>query len=78
VKLELLEATATRTRCPYKGTASDYWRLRGGTEGRDLAWSYPESIAEAAKIAGKLAFFDERADVWVDGELAERPETPWS
>ncbi len=78
VKLDLLESTGTSTQCPYKGTASDYWRLRGEAEGRDLAWSYPEPIAEAAKIAGKLAFFNERVDVWVDGELTERPETPWS
>jgi uncharacterized protein (DUF427 family) len=78
VKLESLESTKTSTQCPYKGTASNYWRLRGDAEGRDLAWSYPEPIAESAKIAGKVAFFNERVDVWVDGELEERPQTVWS
>jgi hypothetical protein len=24
------------------------------------------------------AFYNERADIWVDGELQPRPETPWS
>jgi uncharacterized protein (DUF427 family) len=78
VQLERLEPAATSTRCPYKGIASDYWRLRGDDAGRELAWSYPAPISEAAKLAGRVAFFNERVDLWVDGELAERPRTAWS
>ena len=29
-------------------------------------------------LAGLVAFFDERVDVELDGEVAERPRTPWS
>ena len=53
-------------------------RLRGEDASRDLAWSYPTPIAEASKIADKVAFFNERVDVWVDGELQGRPQTVWS
>jgi uncharacterized protein (DUF427 family) len=78
VRMELLEPTATITRCPYKGTAR-YWSVRaGGGVSEDLAWSYPEPIAECPRIAGLIAFFNERVDLIVDGEPQPRPRTPWS
>lgn len=78
VRSELLEPTATSTHCPFKGQAS-YWsvRTRGGLVA-DLAWSYEEPIPDAEPIAGHVCFFNERVDVLVDGELQDRPETPWS
>jgi uncharacterized protein (DUF427 family) len=78
VRLDLLEATDTVTHCPYKGKAS-YWKLRapGGTT-RDVAWSYPYPIPECPKIENLIAFFNERADIYVDGELQPRPKSPWS
>jgi hypothetical protein len=30
------------------------------------------------RIKGLLCFFNERVDLELDGELQERPETPWS
>ena len=66
------------TSCPYKGTAR-YWDVRAGGElHRDLAWSYPEPIAECGRVAGLIAFFDERVDLTIDGVPQERPVTPWS
>jgi len=78
VRMDLLEPTATHTRCPYKGRAS-YWSARVG-DGvvEDLAWSYPAPIPECPKIESLVAFFNERVDLHVDGELQARPETPWS
>jgi uncharacterized protein (DUF427 family) len=78
VRRDLLEATDTVTHCPYKGKAS-YWKLRapGGTT-RDVAWSYPYPIPECPKIENLIAFFNERADIYVDGELQPRPKSPWS
>jgi uncharacterized protein (DUF427 family) len=78
VRLDQLEPTETTSRCPYKGIASDYWRLKGGESEKDIAWSYPDPIAESPKIKGLIAFFNERTDIWVDGTLTERPKTPWS
>ena len=41
-------------------------------------WSYPEPQREAERIRDYLAFFNERVDIEVDGELEERPVTQWS
>ena len=35
-------------------------------------------IPEIPKIEQLIAFFDEHVDVWVDGELQERPVSAWS
>ena len=74
VLLEALEQSETSTGCAYKGFAS-YWSV--GDED-DLVWSYAEPRHEAARIAGYLAFFNERVDIEVDGEPQERPQTQWS
>ena len=44
----------------------------------DLAWTYRFPIPELPKVEGLVAFFDEHVDVYLDGELQPRPETPWS
>ncbi|MET8866316.1 DUF427 domain-containing protein [Nonomuraea sp. NPDC004580] len=71
VRLDLLEPTDTVTNCPYKGTAH-YWSVNGE---KDLAWSYRTPLPESEKIAGLVAFYDEKLDVYVDGVLQERPKT---
>ena len=30
------------------------------------------------RIAGLLCFFNEKVDIELDGELQERPDSPWS
>ena len=78
VRMDLLVPTDSQTRCPYKGKAR-YWSARvGDTLEPDIAWSYPFPIPECPKIANLVAFYNERADIWVDGELQPRPKTPWS
>jgi uncharacterized protein (DUF427 family) len=78
VRTDLLVPTATTTRCPYKGVAS-YWSARLGDQLiPDIAWSYPTPIPECPKIAGHLCFFNERVDLYLDGELQPRPWTPWT
>jgi uncharacterized protein (DUF427 family) len=76
VRTDLLEPTQTTSVCPYKGQAS-YWRIAGDATARDIAWSYMHPIAECPKIAGLLAFFNERVDeLYVDDELQPKPRTP--
>jgi len=41
-------------------------------------WSYGDPRPEVARIKDYLAFFNERVDIEVDGELQERPVTQWS
>ena len=66
----------TVTRCPYKGTTTDYWSaVVGGTVHADLAWSYGFPTRQLLPIAGLVAFFNERVDLFVDGERQERPVT---
>jgi uncharacterized protein (DUF427 family) len=78
VRFDLLRPSDTETRCPYKGTAS-YWSVEvNGTRHEDLVWIYRSPLAESQKIAGMACFFSERVDLFVDGELQEKPETPWS
>jgi uncharacterized protein (DUF427 family) len=76
VRMDLLTPTDADSRCPYKGTAR-YWTVATPT-GRhaDLAWSYPSPFCESQQIAGLVAFFDERVDVTVDGQVQDRPR--WS
>lgn len=74
-----LVPSETLTRCGYKGEASYHSiRLPRGEIVRDLAWFYPEPLDEALRIKDLLCFFNERADVELDGELQERPESAWS
>jgi uncharacterized protein (DUF427 family) len=78
VRLDLLTPTESLTHCPYKGQA-EYWSVR--TEGGvrdDLAWSYRAPFPESQKIAGLIAFYNEKVDIYVDGVLQERPVTKFS
>ena len=78
VRMELLEPSHLHTRCPYKGTAG-YWHVNaGGQRVRNLVWSYRETIPENPRIRDLLCFFNEQVDLYVDGELQQRPITPWS
>lgn len=78
VRMDLMETTQAKTRCPYKGEAS-YWSVNlAGKSYRNFVWAYEDPIPEATKISGMLCFFNEKIDLFVDGELQERPITPWS
>lgn len=78
VNMDYLTPTDTQTACPYKGTAS-YWSVNiNGKEHKDIVWGYPDPIPESPKIEGKFAFYNEKVDIFVDGEKQARPETPWS
>jgi uncharacterized protein (DUF427 family) len=74
VRLDLLTPTGTVTHCPYKGQA-EYWSVG---DHPDLAWSYRTPLPESEKIAGLIAFYNEKTDIYVDGVLQERPVTKFS
>jgi len=78
VRMDLLQPSDTTTRCPYKGIAS-YWSVSVGDQKfKDIVWSYPAPIPECPKIENLLCFFNERADIYVDEGLQDRPKTHWS
>jgi uncharacterized protein (DUF427 family) len=78
VRMDLLTPTASVTHCPYKGQA-EWWSVRAGDRVHDdLAWSYPTPLPESQKIAGLIAFYNEKVDIYVDGVRQERPSTKFS
>jgi uncharacterized protein (DUF427 family) len=78
VRMDLLTPTDSVSRCPYKGQA-EYWSVRA-QDGvyDDVAWSYRAPFAESHKIAGLIAFYNEKIDINVDGVLQKRPVTKFS
>jgi uncharacterized protein (DUF427 family) len=76
VNFARLRPAATVTSCPYKGTTSGYWSVRvGETVYPDLAWSYDFPTRQLSPIAGLIAFYNEKVDVFIDGQPLERPVT---
>ena len=73
VRLDLLNSTDKRTGCAYKGYASYWSATTNGKLHENIAWSYVFPFAECAKIANYISFYDEQVDVYLDGELQERP-----
>ncbi len=66
VRMDLLEKTNHRTRCPFKGEAS-YWTLRAGERSSaNAAWSYEAPIEEVAGLAGYIAFYRDALDAWYE------------
>ncbi|KAF9001520.1 DUF427-domain-containing protein [Cyathus striatus] len=77
-RLDLLEPSDFKTKCPYKGEASYYHVHLTSGVASNVVWWYPETTLECAAIRGYVAFYDEKVDVWVDGEKQVRPTTLWS
>jgi uncharacterized protein (DUF427 family) len=67
VKQEYLSATDHQTHCPFKGDASYYSVSISGTTHENIVWTYGEPLEHRVDIAGRLAFYNERATITVDG-----------
>jgi uncharacterized protein (DUF427 family) len=75
VRMDLLRSSSSESHCPYKGVAS-YWSLETrDTVKPDIAWIYRTPLPESQKIAGLVSFYNERADIFVDGVLQDRPRS---
>jgi uncharacterized protein (DUF427 family) len=61
IRMDLLEPSANTSHCPFKGDAT-YWSADGAP---NVAWSYPTPIEGAGKIAGLIAFYNDRVDLEV-------------
>ena len=70
--MDLLVGSDTVTHCPYKGRAEHLTARIGDGEVKDVAWSYPAPLPESTRIAGLVAFYDDRVEVTVDGERQGR------
>ncbi len=79
VRMDNLESSTLKTRCPYKGIAS-YWSVKVGDQIiKNIVWGYPNPVLECPKIKDLFCFYNERVEaIYVDGELVPKPNTPWS
>jgi uncharacterized protein (DUF427 family) len=79
VRIDLLQDSPMQGRCAYKGQTSSYWQALTAKGVRDVAWSYAKPTIECSRIAGMIAFFNERVDaVFIDGVEQPKAWTPWS
>jgi uncharacterized protein (DUF427 family) len=77
VQVELRPGTIETT-CAYKGHATHYSAVVDGDELVNIAWSYEDPLDDATDVRSMICFYQERLDVFVDGEPVERVRTPWS
>ncbi|WP_194817067.1 DUF427 domain-containing protein [Nocardia sp. XZ_19_385] len=78
VRMDLLQDSDTHSSCPYKGNA-DYWNVRvDDNEYADYVWIYRTPVPESQKIQGLACFYNEKVDIYLDGELQDRPHSPFS
>ena len=74
-RVELLRPSDTTSRCPYKGLANYYSMEVGGKLFEDVIWSYRAATLESGKVAGMVAFYNERVDaIFVGGEELPKPQ----
>ncbi|MGV8979110.1 MAG: DUF427 domain-containing protein [Cellulomonas sp.] len=52
-----LEASDTRTRCPWKGKAHSWSVNAAGARGQDVAWAYPDPSGAAREFTGHVTFW---------------------
>ena len=82
LRMDLLRTSDQSTQCPYKGTAS-YWSVdtaaaaSGGRLHKDVVWIYRAPLPESQKVAGLACFYNERVDLYVDGVLQPRSDSPF-
>ncbi len=75
VNFDYLMPTDLHTICPYKGKAS-YWNVTvNGNVHENVVWGYLNPLPEIPKIKDTVAFYNEKVDIYVDGELEAKPRT---
>ena len=62
VAMRRLIRTAHASHCPFKGTASYFSIVSGGTTADNAVWSDEKPLPAMAEIAGYLAFYPNRVD----------------
>jgi uncharacterized protein (DUF427 family) len=78
LRMDLLRPSDSVSHCPYKGTAA-YWSVDTGQAVHpDVVWIYRTPLPESQKVAGLACFYNEKVDIYLDGELQQRPRTHFS
>lgn len=66
VRADLLQASAHRTHCPFKGDAAYHSVHVGERIAENAVWSYPDPLDSAAWLAGHVAMYWDSMDAWFD------------
>lgn len=73
IRGDLLRRTDRQTFCPFKGNAS-YWSIEVNDQIEENAvWGYETPFDEFAALKDYVAFYVDRIDLYVDGELQTKP-----
>lgn len=64
VSMAFLARTAHATHCPYKGDAAYYTLQMDGHFAENAIWTYEEPYPAMAEIAGRLAFYTNKVEVY--------------
>ena len=78
VRMDLLEKSEQRSRCPLKGEAS-YWTVNvAGRRLENAVWSYEQPLDPAAPLTEFIAFYWDKIDHWFeeDEEVFGHPRDP--
>jgi uncharacterized protein (DUF427 family) len=73
-----LEPSDLQTVCAYKGYASYFSARTADGLRENLVWTYREPRRDAEPVRDLVCFFNEQADIEVDGVVEERPGGPWA
>jgi uncharacterized protein (DUF427 family) len=64
VSMEYMSRSDTTSHCPYKGDATYYTLMMNGILTEDAAWSYETPYDTADAIAGRIAFYPDRVEIY--------------
>ncbi|MBI5161048.1 MAG: DUF427 domain-containing protein [Micrococcales bacterium] len=73
-----LEPSTTRSACAYKGDARYFSATIGAHRIEDIAWSYPDPLLDGEPVRGRIAFFEERLDLSIDGRACPQRPSPFA
>lgn len=63
IRFNLLEPTATKTHCPFKGDASYWGANAGGRQEADIMWAYQAPYDEMTGIKDYGAFYPNKTTI---------------
>jgi len=73
VAMEYMSRTDRQTHCPYKGDAAYYTILMDGEFAENAVWTYEQPFDGMDPLAGRLAFYTDRVEVYEVDDAAVNP-----
>jgi uncharacterized protein (DUF427 family) len=73
VSMEFMSRTDRSTHCPYKGDAAYYTVLMDGQFAENAVWTYETPYPAMEAIAGLLAFYPDKIEVYEVADAAVNP-----